>query len=150
MTSIQTVRNQLAVGETRCAGRRTVAFDAEQEEHLRHGGVVRVYSVAKTVADCFKFHSRLRLDMALEALKVVIEERRATVNDHNVYGAGMVLLCSGTPTHKMPVPPITKRLWRTKVMAYKNATKWLECARELHWSALFTILSKLLWLTIPW
>lgn len=57
------------------------AFDSGQEEHELSGGVVRVYSVAKTVADCFKFRNRLGLDIALEALKAALEEHRTTVND---------------------------------------------------------------------
>lgn len=39
------------------------------EEHLIEGVRVRVYTPAKTVADCFKFRSRIGLDVALEALR---------------------------------------------------------------------------------
>lgn len=39
------------------------------EEHPMEGCLLKVYSPAKTVADCFKFRSRLGLDVALEALR---------------------------------------------------------------------------------
>lgn len=39
------------------------------ELHPREGGNVRVYSVAKTVADCFKFRNRIGVDIAIEALR---------------------------------------------------------------------------------
>jgi predicted transcriptional regulator of viral defense system len=34
-----------------------------------HGASIRVYSPAKTVADCFKFRNKIGLDVALEALR---------------------------------------------------------------------------------
>jgi len=36
-------------------------------EHRIEGVTVKVYSVAKTVADCFKYRSKIGLDVALEA-----------------------------------------------------------------------------------
>ncbi len=39
------------------------------EEHPVEGIVVRVYSRAKTVADCFKFRNKVGLDVAIEALR---------------------------------------------------------------------------------
>jgi predicted transcriptional regulator of viral defense system len=39
------------------------------EEHRIEGVTVRVYSAAKTVADCFKYRNKIGLDVALEALK---------------------------------------------------------------------------------
>ncbi len=39
------------------------------EEHLIDGVGVRVTSVAKTVADCFKYRHKIGLDVALEALR---------------------------------------------------------------------------------
>lgn len=51
------------------------------EEHLIEGAPVRVYSPAKTVADCFKFRNRIGLDVALEALRETWRERRATIDD---------------------------------------------------------------------
>ena len=44
------------------------AFTEGVEEHLIEGVTVRVYGVAKTVADCFKYRNKIGLDVALEAL----------------------------------------------------------------------------------
>ena len=45
------------------------------------GVPVRIYSPAKTVADCFKFRNRIGLDVALEALREVRRNRLATVDE---------------------------------------------------------------------
>ena len=39
------------------------------QDHALGGRFVRVYSPAKTIADCFKFRHRIGMDVALEALK---------------------------------------------------------------------------------
>jgi predicted transcriptional regulator of viral defense system len=49
------------------------------EEHPRPGGTVKVYSAAKTVADCFKFRNQIGLDVAIEALREGWRERRFTL-----------------------------------------------------------------------
>lgn len=54
------------------------SYRAGVEEHRIEGVPVKVTSVAKTVADCFKYRSKVGLDMALEALKAALEERRTT------------------------------------------------------------------------
>jgi predicted transcriptional regulator of viral defense system len=46
--------------------------------HMVDGVSVRVYSVAKTVADCFKYRNKIGLDVALEALRESRREKRAT------------------------------------------------------------------------
>lgn len=51
------------------------------EEHLIEGVVVKVYSPAKTVADCFKHRSKVGLDVALEALRDCYRGRRATMDE---------------------------------------------------------------------
>ena len=45
------------------------AFTEGAETHEVEGVGVRVYGAAKTVADCFKYRSRVGLDVAIEALK---------------------------------------------------------------------------------
>ena len=51
-------------------------------EERRVGGViVRFYSAAKTVADCFKFRNKIGLDVALEALREYLRHRKGTVDD---------------------------------------------------------------------
>jgi predicted transcriptional regulator of viral defense system len=51
------------------------------EDHLIQGVAVKVYGVAKTVADCFKYRNKIGLDVALEALRDCWRERRCTM-DH--------------------------------------------------------------------
>jgi hypothetical protein len=48
------------------------------ETRIVGGATIRVYSVAKTVADCFKYRSKIGLDVALEALRESRREKRAT------------------------------------------------------------------------
>ena len=57
------------------------AFAEGTEEHVLEGVAVKVYGPAKTVADCFKFRSRVGLDVALEALRDYLEQRKGPVND---------------------------------------------------------------------
>jgi hypothetical protein len=45
------------------------------------GVPVRVYGVAKTVADCFKYRNKIGLDVSLEALREAWTGRRATVDE---------------------------------------------------------------------
>jgi predicted transcriptional regulator of viral defense system len=45
------------------------------------GAQVRVFSVAKTVADCFKFRNKIGLDVALEALREAWNGKRATMDE---------------------------------------------------------------------
>ena len=54
------------------------SYRAGIEEHLIEGVPVKVTSIAKTVVDCFKYRSKVGLDVALEALKQTLEERKAT------------------------------------------------------------------------
>jgi predicted transcriptional regulator of viral defense system len=53
------------------------AFSAGVEEHRIEGVTVRVTSVAKTIADCFKYRHRIGLDVALEALQEGLQDQRA-------------------------------------------------------------------------
>ena len=46
------------------------------EEHKIEGHSIKVYSLARTVADCFKFRNMIGLDVAREALKIAITEKR--------------------------------------------------------------------------
>jgi predicted transcriptional regulator of viral defense system len=51
------------------------------ESHTVEGVPLRVYSPAKTVADCFKFRHKIGIDVALEALREVWRARRATMKE---------------------------------------------------------------------
>lgn len=47
----------------------------------RDGVKLRVYGVAKTIADCFKHRNKIGLDVALEALKDARADNKATADD---------------------------------------------------------------------
>lgn len=51
------------------------------ETHRVDGVPVRVTSVARTVADCFKFRHKIGLDVALEALRETLRNKRASVDE---------------------------------------------------------------------
>ena len=51
------------------------------EDRTMGGLNFKVFSIAKTVADCFKYRNKIGLDVAIEALQVVIRERRATPSE---------------------------------------------------------------------
>jgi predicted transcriptional regulator of viral defense system len=59
------------------------AFTAGIENHLIEGHTVRVYSVVKTLADLFKYRSRVGLEVALEALREGWHDRRFTIQELN-------------------------------------------------------------------
>ncbi len=46
------------------------------EEHKIEGHPIKVYSLARTVADCFKFRNKVGVDVAREALKVAVTEKK--------------------------------------------------------------------------
>lgn len=48
------------------------------EEFLIEGVTVRVYAIAKTIADCFKYRNKIGLDVCLEALRECRRTRRCT------------------------------------------------------------------------
>jgi len=65
---------------------RTVRYSAESlaagvEEHEVEGTTIRVTSIAKTVADCFKFRNKVGLDVALEALREAWRARKFTMDE---------------------------------------------------------------------
>ena len=43
--------------------------------------MIRVFSPAKTVADCFKFRHKIGMDVALEALRETDRQKKASMND---------------------------------------------------------------------
>ncbi|MBK7472896.1 MAG: AbiEi antitoxin N-terminal domain-containing protein [Betaproteobacteria bacterium] len=53
-----------------------VAFTEGVEEHVVDAVTIRVTSVAKTVADCFKYRNKIGLDVALEALREAWQAKR--------------------------------------------------------------------------
>jgi predicted transcriptional regulator of viral defense system len=57
------------------------ALSAGIEEHRIEGGRVKIYCPAKTVADCFKYRNKIGLDVAVEALRDCLRNRRATIDN---------------------------------------------------------------------
>jgi len=57
------------------------SLTAGLETHRLEGRTVRVYSVAKTLADCFKYRNKIGLDVALEALRDAWRARRFSMDD---------------------------------------------------------------------
>ena len=51
------------------------------EEHRVDGVTVQVTSVAKTVADCFKYRNKIGLEVALEALREAWNANRVKMDD---------------------------------------------------------------------
>lgn len=51
------------------------------EEHTLEKVTVRIYSPAKTVADCFKFRNTVGLDVAIEALRDCWRKKKATMDE---------------------------------------------------------------------
>lgn len=51
------------------------------EEHQVEGVTLRIYSAAKTVADCFKYRNKIGIDVAVEALRDFSRKHRGGAND---------------------------------------------------------------------
>jgi predicted transcriptional regulator of viral defense system len=58
-------------------------FDLGIEEHRIERQIVRVYNVARTVADCFRFRNTVGLDVALEALSEAWRSKRLKMDELN-------------------------------------------------------------------
>lgn len=58
-----------------------VPFRYGVEEHDVGGVKIRVYSAAKTVADCFKFRNKIGMEVALEALRDGMRRKLFPVSD---------------------------------------------------------------------
>jgi predicted transcriptional regulator of viral defense system len=57
------------------------ALTAGVEEHKIEGVLVKIYSPAKTVADCFKYRNKIGLDVALEALRDYWKRRQSSADE---------------------------------------------------------------------
>jgi predicted transcriptional regulator of viral defense system len=56
------------------------AFREGVEHHRIDGVDVKIYSPAKTVADCFKYRNKIGIDIAIEALRDAWSKRAATAD----------------------------------------------------------------------
>jgi predicted transcriptional regulator of viral defense system len=57
------------------------ALTSGVQEHVVEGVTVRVSTPAKTVADCFKYRNKIGIDVALEALRDGLRQRKVTSDD---------------------------------------------------------------------
>ncbi|MCK4828674.1 type IV toxin-antitoxin system AbiEi family antitoxin domain-containing protein [bacterium] len=57
------------------------ALTAGIEQHTVEGVIVKVYSPAKTVVDCFKYRNKIGLDVAIEALHDCQRSRKCTMDE---------------------------------------------------------------------
>jgi len=57
------------------------------ESHAIEGRAVKVYSVAKTLADCFKYRNKIGLDVTLEALREAWRGKRFRMRELDRYAA---------------------------------------------------------------
>ncbi len=57
------------------------ALQAGVETQVIDGVPVRIYSPAKTIADCFKYRNKIGVDIAIEALRDCLEQRRCTADE---------------------------------------------------------------------
>jgi predicted transcriptional regulator of viral defense system len=56
-------------------------YEAGIETHKIEGVEIKVYSAAKTVADCFRYQSTVGFDVAIEALREAWAKRKATMDE---------------------------------------------------------------------
>jgi predicted transcriptional regulator of viral defense system len=75
----------LAYPALRVARLRGEAYSEGIETHAEHGATIRVYSVAKTITDCFKFRHKVGLDVVLEALKDAWRQRKLDLDQVTRY-----------------------------------------------------------------
>jgi len=56
-------------------------FNHGIERHIIEGVQVKIYSIAKTLADCFKARRKVPLDVALESLRETLRSKKASIAD---------------------------------------------------------------------
>jgi predicted transcriptional regulator of viral defense system len=61
------------------------AFSAGVEKHTLERTTVKIYCVAKTVADLFKYRNKIGMDIVLEALRESWRARRFTMDELDAY-----------------------------------------------------------------
>ena len=54
------------------------AFSLGVETHVVEGVPIRVYGLARTVADCFRMRNKIGLDIAMESLREALRSRKVT------------------------------------------------------------------------
>ena len=57
------------------------AYQSGIEEHPIDGVVVKIYSIEKTIVDCFKFRNKIGMDIILESIKLYRSQKKFKLND---------------------------------------------------------------------
>jgi predicted transcriptional regulator of viral defense system len=63
------------------------AYTEGVETHELDGTTIRIYSIEKTLADCFKFRNKIGLDTVVEAVRFYRERKRVNVDELMRYAA---------------------------------------------------------------
>lgn len=58
-----------------------LALTTGVEEHVIEGVAVRIFGPAKTVVDCFRYRNKIGFDVALEALRDCLEQRKSSPDE---------------------------------------------------------------------
>ncbi|NLB35463.1 MAG: transcriptional regulator [Elusimicrobia bacterium] len=53
------------------------SWEAGIEEIKTEGKSIKIYSISKTIADCFKFRNKIGVDVAREALKIALKDKKS-------------------------------------------------------------------------
>ncbi len=56
----------------------TMESGAWFETHVVEGVPVKIFGIAKTIADCFRYRNKIGLSVAIEGLQETLRQRRAT------------------------------------------------------------------------
>jgi len=103
------------------------AWNAGIDEHELDGHKIRIYDLAKTIADCFKFRNRIGIDAAREALKVAVTEKGITgqngVKSRNLINATKEV--TGI-THEKIASHFVRDL-RQQILIYKTSRDFRFC-----------------------
>jgi len=62
------------------------AFVEGVEQHSASGQLIKVYSIAKTIADCFKYRNKIGVDVGIEALREAWTHKRVTMRELYHFG----------------------------------------------------------------
>lgn len=57
------------------------SFDTGSEKHILDKVPVQLTTPAKTIADCFKYRNKVGLDVAIEALREALRQRKCSADD---------------------------------------------------------------------
>lgn len=77
---------RISVVTLRIARFSVVSLNAGVESHNVNGVELRVFTPAKTVADCFKYRNKIGIDVATEALRDYLRHRRGSIDELTKYG----------------------------------------------------------------